>query len=211
MTRTLLALLCLTLSSAFASTMSFTDRASWQAATSARGLRTANPFSLGSLVMAGDSRVVTGIAGRSGNTITPLGDTQLVVADQDAPGYDFGIPQVISAQLGFPSTLLFSFGAGTFGFGFDAGAFPVMGDMTDLALDIITSDGLETFRFFNLGGMSTSFVGFTSSKAILSMTVSGGPADPAFGNISVASVPEPGTAALVLFAGGALLGWRRRR
>jgi|GEM_PF-4463880 len=206
----LLLLASLFLVPAFAGTMAFGDRTMWQTAVASRGLGVVDPFALGSLAMTGDSVVVSGLTGSLGNAIDPGAGTQLVVADRDAFGYDFGIPHVVSAQLGFPSTLTFTFGAGTFGFAFDVGAFPAIGDTTDLKLGIVTAGGTETFDLAGLGGMGTSFVGFTADQAIFSLSVTGGAADPVFGNISVAAVPEPGSALLVLFAGSALLAWRRR-
>lgn len=163
----------------------------------------------GGLVQTGDSVVVGQVSG-GGLTVTPLNSSQLVVADQDAPGYDFGVPQVISAQLAFPSALSFDFGPGIFGLGFDAGAFPALGDTTDPTVEIVTNGVPQTFTFPGVGGLSLSFVGLTSDVAISSISVTGGPVDPVFANITTAAVPEPGSASMVTIAAGALLFWRSR-
>lgn len=195
---------------ASATAISFNARPAWLSYAAINGLQTNTPLNLAPLVTTGDSIVVPQVSG-GGVVLTPVGGTQLVVADRDAAGYDFGVPQVISAQLGFPSALRFDLIPGIFGVGFDVGAFPAFGEITDLNVLIVTAGATQTFDFAGLGGPSLSFVGFIGEAQILSVVVSGGPIDPVFANITTVGVPEPSTGLLVAGATAFVLLWRRRR
>lgn len=192
-----------------AATISFTNRSAWLSDAMLRGLHANSPFDLGTLVMTGDSIVVPQVSG-GGVVVTPLGTTQLVVADRDASGYDFGVAQVISAQLGFSSSVAFALAPGTFGFGFDVGGFPATGEFADLRVHLLTASGPHTLDFTGLGGPTLSFLGFTSEVQIHSVSLTGGAVDPVFANITTAAVPEPATNLLVSGAMAFVLLWRRR-
>ena len=169
------------------------------------------PLPLAGLVQTGGINVVSEIDG-NGVTVTPLGGTQLVVADQNASGYDFGAPQVFSGQLGFPSAVVLSLAPGTFGIAFDVGAFPSDLSTTDLTVQFLTADGTQTLYFSDLGGPAgLTFEGFTSDKQIVSVSLTAGSADPVFANLMTATVaPEPGTILLLTLGGTAVMILRRR-
>jgi hypothetical protein len=190
---------------------SFTGPSSWLGAETALGLQTSMPLPLAGLVQTGGINVVSEIDG-NGVTVTPLGNTQLVVADQNASGYDFGAPQVFSGQLGFPSAVALSFAPGTFGIAFDVGAFPSDLSTSDLTVQLLTADGTQTLYFSDLGGPAgLTFEGFTSDKQILSVSLTAGSADPVFANLMTATVaPEPSTILLLALGGPAVMILRRR-
>ena len=191
---------------ASAAPVSFTNRASWQSALGA-------PVAVDNLrgiAATGDSNVLPSLV-RGGITFTPGSGTQLVAADQDAPGYDFGAPGSLSFQLGFPSSLTLSFAAPLFSFGFDVATFPGNTDTTDLVAVVSTNAGSFRFQFDAIGGggsSNLSFVGFTSDAAIRSLVLQANGADPAITNLSTA-VPEPGAFSLVALAAGLFLLRRR--
>ena len=178
--------------------VSFTDRTSWQAAVGGSVLTD----DLRGIAGTGDANVVSSLT-RGGVTFTPGGNTQLVVADQDAPGYDFGAPGSVSFQLGFPSMLTLTFANMVFGFGFDVAAFPSGSAAVDLIAVVRTDAGLFRFEL-----PAANFAGFTSDRGIRSIVLQSDFGDPALTNLSTA-VPEPGTVMLV----GVAMGWlvlRRR-
>lgn len=190
---------------------SFTGRTDWTNSVQAISRQIVTE-SFGGVVGAGDSTVVSQFT-RNGVTFTPRTGTQLVISDRNAPGYDFGAPGSLSFQLGFPSTLDVTFASQVFDVGFDAGAFPAMSETTDLQILVNTTDGRAMFSYARLGGRTNGFAGFISDQRILSLTITGGPADPALTNFSMTGVPEPGTFALagIVLAGAVLLRMRFAR
>ena len=203
--------LTLTSSLSAATIDSFTAPSSWLGAEAALGLQTNTPLPLAGLVQTGGINVVPEIAG-NGVTVTPLGATQLVVADQNAEGYDFGAPQVFSGQLGFPSAVALTFAPGTFGVAFDVGAFPSDLSTTDLTAQFVTGGGTQTIEFSDLGGPAgLTFEGFTSDQQILSVSLTAGPADPVFAKLMTATeTPEPSTVVMLALGCTALVIVRRR-
>jgi hypothetical protein len=203
--------LTLTSSLSAATIKSFTGPSNWLKAEAALGLKTNSPLPLAGLVQTGGINVVSHIDG-NGVTVAPLGNTQLVVADQNASGYDFGAAQMFSGQLGYPSAVALSFAPGTFGVGFDVGAFPSDLSTTGLTAQFLTADGTQTLYFSGLGGQAgLTFEGFISNKQILSLSLTAGPVDPVFANLMTATAaPEPGTMLLLTLGGTALLLLRRR-
>jgi hypothetical protein len=203
--------LSLTSSLSAATINSFTGPSSWLGAEAALGLQTNMPLPLSGLVQTGGINVVSEIDG-NGVTVTPLGATQLVVADQNAEGYDFGASQVFSAQLGFPSAVALTLAPGTFGVAFDVGAFPSDLSTTDLTAQFLTASGTQTIDFSGLGGPAgLTFEGFTSDQQILSVSLTAGPADPVFANLMTATdTPEPSTIVMLALGCTALVIVRRR-
>jgi hypothetical protein len=190
-------------SAAAATVSSFTDRSDFL--TAARGL--VQMDDLAGIAEAGSANTLSQLR-RGRVTYRPGSSSQLVAADRDAIGYDYGAPGVISAQLGFPSILDISLTGPIFGFGFDVSGFP-LGDPLDLFVEVRTSGGNFTVDFASLGGSQLGFAGFVSDHRILSLRLMGNSADPTIANVTTATVPEPGMFVLT----GAALGllWIRRR
>lgn len=184
---------------AHAATVTFTDRAAWTANVTGAGLTGLVPDDFAGIAGTGDVLLLSSLS-RNGLTYTPNPGTQLVLADRDAPGYDFGVAAAAAFQLGFPSVLHIRFDspAPVFGFGLDVGAFPAGGETTGLRLALTTTAGNSVIQFNALGGSALSFVGLRSEDRLLSVSLTGDlSADPVITNVTTASVPEPGSVLLV--------------
>ncbi len=118
-------------------------------------------------------------------------------------------PNVVDDTISFTgfTSPIYAIGGLFFGTNF-AGAFAA-----GLSLDVTISDGTTTTTSSVVNGTTSSFLGFVSSTAIVSMSVteqaSASPTWPTINNLVVA-VPEPQTYALML-AGLAMVGASVRR
>ncbi len=138
---------------------------------------------------------------RTGNVdFTPTGDTQLLIADRDAPGYDFGVPAVLSPQLGFPAGFSASFLVPVTSFGVNLTGF--LGDPSVFTARVQTALGVSIFQFGNGGFPPAGFFGVISNDVIQSVTFTSAPVDGVFfdfthNGVAGDQIPEPATYALV--------------
>lgn len=172
------------------------DRNEW-----ARRTRVAQTIDFSGLASTGDFLNVSGGLTMGGIEFVPVNGSLLYVADRDTPGYDFGLPAVLTPQLGFPSGFRATLPAGVTAVGTDLAGF--LGEAVDFDILVTTSSG--NVRFALAGGSfpPLGFFGLTSTEAIRAVTFVSNGNDSVFGNFTTgAAVPEPSTFAL---SAGALL------
>jgi hypothetical protein len=187
-----------------AGTMQYSDRDAWIAATGSSFVT----VDFAALVDVGDILNVSGGFTQQGIRFEPNGNSQLFIADRDFPGYDFGLPAVLSPQLGFPSGFTAFLPPLTNAISTNLTGF--LGDPNDFEILLRTSTGTQTIRLSTAQFPPLGFIGFTSTDPILSVSFSSPAGDQIYGNFSYSQVPEPGT--WVLMGGGlALVLWLRRR
>jgi hypothetical protein len=196
---------------AHGATITYNNRPLWQSSVSSSTPLTSITFAgiagTGETVDVSSGFQVLGVA------FAPTTGSQLIVADRDAPGYDFGVPAVLSAQLGFPAGFIATFVNPTTSFGVSFTGF--LGDASTFTARVQRAGGIDILQFGNGTFPPAGFFGVISTELIQSVTFSSAPADGVFWNFThngVApangQVPEPATYAL---AAAALLGILRFR
>jgi hypothetical protein len=193
-----------------AATITYTDRLLWQ------GSNTGPIRLIDFTGIAGVGETVDVSGGFSALDVffTPTPGTQLIVADRDAPGFDFGVPAVLSPQLGFPAGFIATFTQPTTSFGVSFTGF--LGDASTFTARVQRAGGVDIFQFGNGAFPPAGFFGVISTNLIESVTFSSAPADGVFWNFAhngVAAngqVPEPATYGLAAVCLAVILRCRRR-